>query len=95
MRRIQNYINGRLVKPSSGQYLDVYNPSTGKVYTKAPDSTAKDVEKAIKAAKAAFKDWSEMSPNARSRYLIRIADLIKANSDYLAKAEEQSYLRKR
>lgn len=89
MRRIYNYINGKLVKPSSNLYIDVFNPATGKVYTKAPDSNEKDVKKAIKAAHEAFDEWSSMSINARSRYLIKIADLIYANREYLAKAESK------
>ena len=38
MDKILNYIDGELVEPDSGNYLDNYNPSTGKVYSLVPDS---------------------------------------------------------
>ena len=38
MDKILNYIDGELVAPTSGNYLDNYNPSTGKVYSLVPDS---------------------------------------------------------
>jgi aminomuconate-semialdehyde/2-hydroxymuconate-6-semialdehyde dehydrogenase len=87
MEKIANYINGELVAPKAGKYLDNINPAEGKVYSLIPDSDAADVEEAVKAAKGAFKEWSEMSPDQRSRILLRIADLIDANLDRLALAE--------
>ena len=38
MKKISNYINGELVEPVGGNYLDNYNPATGKVYSLIPDS---------------------------------------------------------
>ena len=51
---IKNYINGRLVEPVGGTFLDNINPATGKVFGTIPDSDARDVEAAVEAAKAAF-----------------------------------------
>ena len=42
---LKNYINGELVEPLSGQYIDNVEPATGKVYANIPSSDAKDVEK--------------------------------------------------
>ncbi|MBL6446831.1 aldehyde dehydrogenase [Fulvivirga sp. 29W222] len=87
MKTIQNYINGELVEPKSGQYLDNYNPAEGKVYSLIPDSDKSDVEEAVKAAKAAFPEWSSMPIQKRSDILNKIADLIDKNHDRLAEAE--------
>lgn len=84
---LSNYINGALVAPTTGNYLDVINPATGKVFAKLPASNADDVEQAVAAAKAAFPTWSKMSIDKRSAILSKIADLIDANLDELALAE--------
>jgi len=51
---IKNYIDGALVPAVSGNYLDNYNPSIGKVYSYIPDSDADDVQRAYEAAERAF-----------------------------------------
>ena len=50
--KLKNYINGEFVDSTSE--LDSVNPATGEVIAKLPDSTDKDVDAAVKAAKAAF-----------------------------------------
>jgi aminomuconate-semialdehyde/2-hydroxymuconate-6-semialdehyde dehydrogenase len=87
MLRLQNYINGELVAPSSSNYLDNFDPSRGKVYSLIPDSDGIDVELAVKAAKAAFPSWSVTPKDVRAAFLIKIADLIEKNLDKLAHAE--------
>ena len=44
---ISNYINGELTPPINGTYLDLYDPSTGQIYSKVPNSDASDIEKAV------------------------------------------------
>jgi aminomuconate-semialdehyde/2-hydroxymuconate-6-semialdehyde dehydrogenase len=87
MQKIENYINGQLVSPLSGNYLDNYNPSTGAIYSLIPDSDETDVQKAYEAANAAFPSWSVTPAGERSRILLKIADLILKNLDELALAE--------
>ena len=87
MFQIKNYIGGELVEPASGQYLDNYEPATGRIYSQAPDSDGRDVDRAVAAAEAAFPIWSHTPAAQRSRLLLRIADLIEANLDRLARAE--------
>tara|TARA_R110002072_G_scaffold131586_1_gene271210 strand:- start:21954 stop:23408 length:1455 start_codon:yes stop_codon:yes gene_type:complete len=87
MKKIQNYINGEYKSPSSEEWLDNYNPSTGTVYSKIPKSTSEDVALAYKAASDAFPSWSNTTLEERSNIMFRIADLIEANLDELAKAE--------
>jgi len=87
MKKILNYINGQLMEPVSGAYLDNFDPSTGKVYSLCPDSDERDVELATKAAVQAFASWSVMAPEKRSRIMLRIAELIEKKLDLLAEAE--------
>ncbi|MEO7992556.1 MAG: aldehyde dehydrogenase [Chryseolinea sp.] len=87
MQKIQNYINGELVAPQSGQYLDNYNPAEGKIYSLIPDSDASDVQKAVDAATHAFPGWSTMQVEKRSAILQKLADLIDRDLDKLARAE--------
>ena len=54
MLKIENYINGELISPLSGEYLDNFDPSIGEVYSLIPDSDERDVAKAVEAAQNAF-----------------------------------------
>lgn len=87
MQRLANYINGQFVPPGNGQYLDVVEPATGEPLAEAPDSWAPDVDRAVGAAAAAFPGWSATPAGERSRILFKLADLINANLDRLARAE--------
>lgn len=87
MLKIENYINGQLVKPESENYLDNYNPATGEVYSLIPDSDEKDIEKAVEAGKAAFPMWARMSAEQRHDILMRVSALIERDLDALAEAE--------
>ena len=89
MDKILNYIDGELVAPTSGNYLDNYNPSTGKVYSLVPDSDKDDVDIAVAAAKKAFKGWSTTSKQDRSDILMKLADTIEKHFDELVKAESR------
>lgn len=52
---LKNYINGEFVECS--KHLDSYNPATGEVHLRIPDSGKEEVEAAVDAAKAAFKKY--------------------------------------
>ena len=89
MEKILNYINGELVEPTSGNYLDNYNPSNGQVYSLIPDSEELDINKAVLAAKEAFKTWSKKPKQERSDILMQLADTIEKYSNELIKAESK------
>ena len=84
---LENYIDGELQPPINGRFLDNYNPSKGVVYSQIPDSDKADVQAAVVAAKSAFKSWSEKPKEERSKILVRLADLIAENLEFLAAAE--------
>lgn len=50
---VQNFIGGQFLKCE--RYLDSFDPSTGQVWAKVPDSGSGEVETAVQAAKKAFK----------------------------------------
>ena len=87
MQKIKNYINGSLIEPVSGKYMDNVDPSTSEIYSVTADSDERDVEMAYQAAEAAFEGWSQMAANDRSKIMLKIADLIDKNLDKLARAE--------
>lgn len=89
MEKLQNYINGELVAPAGGDYLDNFDPSRGEVYSLIPDSDAADVEMAVRAAKDAFPGWSKTSIQERSKIMVRISELIGENLERLAAAESR------
>ena len=66
MEKILNYIGGELITPTSNQYLDNYDPSTGAVYSFIADSDEHDVNKAVDAAREAFAGWSSLAVEKRS-----------------------------
>lgn len=84
---LKNYINGELIAPNSGTYIDNYNPAIGKVYSCIPDSDESDVQMAVAAAQAAFPKWSTTPTEERSNIMLRIASLIEQNLERLARAE--------
>lgn len=87
MQQLQNYINGEMLAPSRGGYIDNYNPATGKVYSLIPDSDDQDVELAYQAAKEAYPAWKLTTLEERFKVLNRIAELIDENNEMLAIAE--------
>ena len=87
MNKIENYINGQLIAPISGNYLDNFNPATGEVYSLIPDSDEKDVQLAVDAAKKAFPIWKQISAESRHDILMKIVALIERDLDLLATAE--------
>jgi betaine-aldehyde dehydrogenase len=85
--KLQNFINGEFADPADGATEDVINPSTGEVIAQAPLSSAEDVDRAVAAARAAFKGWSTATPGTRSEALLKLADAIEENADVLADLE--------
>ncbi|XP_023605854.1 aldehyde dehydrogenase family 8 member A1 isoform X2 [Myotis lucifugus] len=84
---LENFIGGKFLPCNS--YLDSYDPSTGEVYCRVPDSGKEEVEAAVEAARAAFPGWSARSPQERSQVLHRLADLLEQSLEELAQAESK------
>jgi aminomuconate-semialdehyde/2-hydroxymuconate-6-semialdehyde dehydrogenase len=87
MVELKNYIGGKLQPASSGGWLDDFEPATGKVYARIPDSSGVDVDAAVAAATEAFPAWSALSGEERGRWLLTLADLIERDMEKLSRAE--------
>lgn len=85
--KYDHFIGGKFVAPSSGEYFDNISPIDGKVFSKAARGNKEDIEKALDAAHAAFPTWSKTSVAERSKLLNKIADVIEANLEMLARVE--------
>ncbi|MBP7815373.1 MAG: aldehyde dehydrogenase family protein [Phenylobacterium sp.] len=66
------YINGEWVEPTEAKTLDVINPANEEVCGKISLGNATDVDKAVKAARAAFPAWSQTTREERLEVLGRI-----------------------
>ncbi len=83
--RFGHFINGKWTKP--GRTFASDNPATGKKLADVTDGSAGDVDRAVKAARAAFPAWSALSGYERAKYLHAIARLIQKHSRLFAVLE--------
>lgn len=84
-----NFVDGREVEAGNGEMIDVRNPATGDVIARIPNSTAADIDHAMKSARAAFEGraWGGMDTRARARLINKLADAFEANLDTLYRLE--------
>lgn len=82
------FIGGKFVKPSKGLYITSTNPANGEVVSEFAEATQKDVDKAVKAARKAYKgEWGSMPAHSRSKYIFRIARMLQERAREFAIAE--------
>lgn len=79
-----NLINGSFAPRPSEAYIDSYNPKTGQLCARVCDTSTEQVNEAVEAADRAFASWSATPPSTRSKYLLRIADLINEQKELFA-----------
>ena len=87
------YINGQWTQGSPGTTSDVVNPFNGDILCRIWESSIEDTREAIKAAKNAFyttREWRDMDVEARSRVLLKVAQLIEENQEEMAAMETQN-----
>lgn len=83
----ENFIGGQWIAPQKGQYFDNISPIDNSFISRVARSTVEDVELAITAAHSAFKTWGKTSVTERSNILLKIADIMEQNLEYLAAVE--------
>ncbi|XP_077494995.1 aldehyde dehydrogenase, mitochondrial-like [Amblyomma americanum] len=86
----QIFINNEFVDSVSGKTFPTYNPATGAKIADVQEGDKEDVDKAVKAARAAFargSEWRTMDASKRGRLLLRLADLMEEQLDYIASLE--------
>jgi betaine-aldehyde dehydrogenase len=84
----KNFIDGESVDAAEGRTDAVLNPATGEEIAQAASSTQEDVERAVKAARAAFDGgWSTSTPAERSLAILKLADALEERADEIAELE--------
>ena len=82
------FINGKWVSPQSKKKFSSINPATEEVLARVSQGNQADVDKAVKAARAAYnKVWSKTKPKERAKYLFRIARLLQERAREFAVLE--------
>src|SRR5437667_3862590 len=92
MKTYRLYINGEFVSPQSDSTIDVIDPSTTDVIARVPNAGAADVDRAAKAARAAFDagPWKDATAQDRGRVLFRLAEIVRDRADELAELETRN-----
>ncbi len=83
----KNTINGKLLASSSRKQYENTSPVDGKVICKVAEGNEKDIDKATKAAMAAFKSWKDWTHQDRKKVLYKIAELIEKNAEEISVLE--------
>jgi betaine-aldehyde dehydrogenase len=81
------FIDGEWVDGLDGGSIDVRDPHDGSLLAEVAEARAGDVDRAVRAAQAAFGAWRQTTAEERGRLLLRLADLIEAHADELALLE--------
>ncbi len=83
------FINGEFIDAESGKTRDIINPATGEIIAQVPEASAKDVDKAVRAARAAFDtgEWRKMTAQDRQKLLLKTAQLLRDRFDEFVELE--------
>ena len=81
------FINGEWVNAEDKAILEAYNPANSEYLANFPDASESDVNKAVDAAREAFKAWRKTTVSERATILNKIADIIDENTELLATTE--------
>jgi betaine-aldehyde dehydrogenase len=83
------FINGQFVDAESGKTRDIINPATGEVIAQVPEADAADVDKAVRAARAAFDkgEWRKMTALDRQKLLLKVSQLLREKFDEFVEME--------
>src|SRR5258708_24924654 len=77
-------IGGEWVAPQAGERFETINPATREVLARVAQADAADVDRAVRAARAALPAWRALSGHARARHLYALARDVQRNARLLA-----------
>jgi 1-pyrroline dehydrogenase len=86
----KNLIGGEFADAADGGTAEIINPATGETIAEVPQGTEADVDRAVEAAKKAWPEWKETTPQERSEILLKLADLIDEHTEELAEIESRN-----
>ncbi|NJB35251.1 aldehyde dehydrogenase [Croceivirga sp. JEA036] len=84
VKEYQMFIDGKWVTSTSGETINIINPSTEEVFATVQNGTVAEAEQALAAADKAQKEWKKVPARTRAELLYKFAAEIKANADNLA-----------
>jgi acyl-CoA reductase-like NAD-dependent aldehyde dehydrogenase len=89
IKSYQMLINGDWVDASDGGTFDSVNPTTGEIWSRVPEATEADVNRAVETAHHAFTKgpWAKMTPTERGKCLRKLGDLLADQSEGLGRTE--------
>ena len=89
MKTHQHFINGQYVDPVGNEWMDSFDPYTGKAWARIPKGCSQDADAAVAAAHRAMNSgpWASMTATQRGKLMLRLADLVTQNADRLAEIE--------
>jgi len=92
MKRYKMFVNGEWVEGHRKGYFPVYDPSNEEIIAEVPDADEQDVDRAVKAARAAFDSgaWPATTAQERGRILFRLAERVRKESAKLAELESRN-----
>ncbi|PLS21058.1 aldehyde dehydrogenase family protein [Neptunicoccus cionae] len=76
IKTLQHFINGQWTDASDGETFEVLNPLDDSLYAYGAKGSRDDMQAAVAAAKAAFREYKETTPTQRERWLLRVAELM-------------------
>ena len=83
----QLVIDGELVEAAGGETVPTVDPATNQPIAEVAAAQPEDVDRAVAAARRAFPAWRDLDPDKRARILLRVAELIEAERERLARIE--------
>jgi aldehyde dehydrogenase (NAD+) len=87
-KQYELFIGGDFVEPEEGKYFETINPATEKKLSSVALATNADVDKAVKAARKAYRGtWSKMKAAERGKYIYRIARILQERAREFAAIE--------
>src|SRR5262245_44155747 len=86
---LNHVIAGKTVEPASGAYLDKLDPRSGECIGRVASGNEADIDAAVKAAWAKFREWSDRRPMERGRVLLEMARAIRKHVKRLAEIESR------
>ena len=88
LKEYKMFINGEWLDSESKKKFETLNPENNEPWAVVPEASAKDVDKAVKAAQKAFEGkWPKLFPKERAKYLKAIGDQLRENAEFLGKIE--------
>lgn len=86
MYEVEHWIDGQVVKGTSGRYADIFNPATGEVQGKVALASKAELDAAVARAAEVQPAWAAVNPQRRARVMMKLAELIHRDMDKLAEA---------